>query len=263
MIETLAVPSDYHPPAGLLAGRAILVTGAGQGLGRAVALLCAALGANVALLGRKGDKLEATADAITTAGGAEPALVPLDLAKANAPEFDQLAQMLRREFKRLDGIVHCASHLVAPAPLAHQTLEQWTVLLRVNLAAPVALTRACLPLLSETESSVVITGETHGLQPAAYWGALAVAASALPAVATIWASELEAKGRPRINVLVPGPVDTPQRARTHPGEDRSKLRSAASVAGAYAWLLGPDSGGANGKTFTMCATTQAFCDGIR
>ena len=64
------IPADYAPPAELLAGRAVLVTGAGQGLGRAVALAAAACGATVALLGRKQEKLEATYDAIVEAKGA-------------------------------------------------------------------------------------------------------------------------------------------------------------------------------------------------
>src|SRR5512142_1150921 len=98
----------YEAPPDLLAGRVVLVTGAGQGLGRAVALECAAHGATVALLGRKQDKLEAAYDAISAAGGAEPALIPLDLAAAASPEFEALAALLRRDLKRLDGIVHCA-----------------------------------------------------------------------------------------------------------------------------------------------------------
>lgn len=244
-------PSDYRPASGLLTGRAILVTGAGQGLGRAVALECAALGATVALLGRKPKKLEATADAIEAAGGPEPVLVPLDLAEAGSKELEQLTQLLRKELRRLDGIAHCASHFVPLGPLKEQTLEQWLLLLRVNLAAPFALTKACLPLLSQTDSSVVLTGETHGARPAAYWGGFAVSKSALPTLATIWAEELERIGKPRVNVLIPGPIASPQRAQSHPGEDRAQLRPPEAAARAFVWLLGPDSGALSGKTLTL------------
>jgi NAD(P)-dependent dehydrogenase (short-subunit alcohol dehydrogenase family) len=230
----------------------ILVTGAGQGLGRAVALACAAHGATVALLGRTPKKLESTADAIEGAGGAEPLLVPLDLAKANAPEFDHLAHLLRREGKGLDGIAHCASHFVPLSPLANQTLDQWLLLLRVNLAAPYALTRACLPLLAAApDASVVFVGETHGLKPAAFWGGFAVAKSALPALATIWADELEGPGKPRMNVLVPGPIATPQRRMSHPGEAAASLRTPESVAPAFLYLLGPDGARLSGKTLGL------------
>lgn len=242
----------YEPPADLLAARVILVTGAGQGLGRAVALACAAHGATVAILGRRQEKLEATYDAIVAAGHPEPALVPLDLAAAGSAEYESLAALLRRDLGRLDGIAHCASHFVPLAPLANESLEQWLEMLRVNLAAPFALTRACLPLLAAApDSSVVFTGETHGAHPKAYWGGFAVSKSALSTLAAIWADELEHKGKPRMNVLVPGPIASPQRLRSHPAEDRSKLRSAESAAQAFLWLLGRDGRGASGRTFEL------------
>lgn len=246
------IPERYEAPPDLLAGRVILVTGAGQGLGKAVALACARHGATVALLGRKQDKLEATYDAIGAAGGPEPALVPLDLAAAESAQFEALAQLLRKDLKRLDGIAHCASHFVPLGPLANQTLEQWLALLRVNLAAPFALTRACLPLLSAApDSSVVFTGETHGLAPVAYWGGFAVSKAGLGTLVAIWADELERAGKPRMNVLVPGPVATPQRARSHPGEDPARLRPAEEAARAFLFLLGPGSAGLSGRTLQL------------
>ena len=230
----------------------ILVTGAGQGLGRAVALACAAHGATVALLGRKQEKLDATYDAIAAAGGAEPALVPLDLAVAGSEQYEALAALVRRDLRRLDGIVHCASHFAPLGPLANETLEQWMEMLRVNLAAPFALTRACLPLLSAApDPSVIFTGETHGAHPRAYWGGFAVAKSALSTLAAIWADELEHAGKPRVNVLIPGPIASPQRLRSHPAEDRSRLRSPESAAAAFLYLLGADGRGVNGRTLEL------------
>jgi NAD(P)-dependent dehydrogenase (short-subunit alcohol dehydrogenase family) len=245
----MKIPADYQPPSDLLAGRVILVTGAGQGLGRAVAIACARHGATVALLGRKPEKLENTYDEITAAGGAEPALVPFDLATANTPEFESLAQLIRRDLKRLDGIAHCAAHFLPLRPMADQSLDQWLMFWRVNVAAPFALTRACLPLLSAApDSAVVFTGETHGAEPKAYWGGFAVSKSALSPMAAIWADELEHAKRPRMNVLIPGPMATPQRRQSHPGEDPRQLRTPESVATAFLWLLGPDGVSANGAT---------------
>jgi NAD(P)-dependent dehydrogenase (short-subunit alcohol dehydrogenase family) len=246
------IPRDYAPPKELLQGRVILVTGAGQGLGRALALDAAAHGATVALLGRKLEKLEATYDAITDAGGPEPALIPLDLASAGSAEYEALDQLLRKDLKRLDGIAHCASHFVPLGPLAQQSLEQWMTLLKVNLAAPFALTRACLPLLSAApDSSVVFTGETHGAHPLAYWGGFAVSKAGLSVLATIWSEELAHRGRPRMNVFIPGPIASPQRAQSHPGEDRSKLATVKGAARAMLYLLGPDGASCNGRTVEM------------
>ena len=249
---SIPIPSSYDPPRDLLAGRVILVTGAGQGLGRAVALDCAAHGAHVALLGRKQEKLEQAYDAIGAAGGPEPALVPLDLATAGAAEYEGLAHLLRRDLKRLDGIVHCASHFVPLGPLADQTLDQWLLLLRVNLAAPFALTKACMPLLrAAPDASVVFTGETHGAHPRAYWGGFAVAKSGLSTLAAIWGDELEHARSPRMNVLVPGPIATPQRMRSHPGEERRNLRTAENAARAFLYLLGPEAAGISGETLEL------------
>jgi NAD(P)-dependent dehydrogenase (short-subunit alcohol dehydrogenase family) len=217
-----------------------------------VALACARHGATVALLGRSQDKLAATYDALVAAGAPEPAMIPLDLAVALGPEYEQVAQLIRRDLGSLAGIAHCASHFVPLGPLADQSLETWLTLIRVNLAAPFALTRACLPLLSlAPDSSVVFTGETHGAHPRAYWGGFAVSKSGLSALAAIWGDEFERQGKPRMNVLIPGPIATPQRMRSHPGELQSGLRSAENASRAFLYLLGAGAAGVSGRTLEL------------
>lgn len=238
------VSARWNAPADLLHDRVVLVTGAGRGLGRAVALACAAHGATVALMGRKTEPLTKTYDDIVAAGGKEPAAIPLDLASAGDHEFDTLAGMLRRDLGRLDAVVHCATHFTPLSPLRDQSLEQWMTHLRVNLGAPFALTRACLPMLSDApDGAVIFTAETHAFRPAAYWGAFAVSKSGLGALAAIWADECEQAGKPRFHVAVPGPMASPQRAQSHPGEDRAALPAPEAIAGAYLRLLGPEGRG--------------------
>lgn len=227
----------------------ILVTGAGSGLGREAAIAYARHGATVALLGRNEKRLDAIYDEILAIGGPEPAMFPFDLEAADDSGFERLAGTISYHLKRLDGILHSAASFFQLTPLNQQTLTQWNTLLKVNLAAPYALTRACLPMLEASpDASVIFTGETHGLHPAAYWGGYAVSKSGLEALATIFSQELERLPNIRINTLIPGPVNSPLRRKTHPGEDPDRLPQPADLLPWYLWLMGPDSRDVRGKT---------------
>lgn len=240
---------DYLPRPDLLAGRVILVTGASSGIGRAASLAYARHGATVALLARDADRLETVYDEIVAAGGAEPAMFPYDLAAADDRSLDTLAGIIAHHLKRLDGILHSAHQFYSLTPLALQTLAQWQSLMQVNLMAPFALTRACLPLLSQApDASVVFTGETHGHQPCAYWGGYAVAKSGLETLTRIWDDELGSESALRINTLIPGQVATTLSARTHPGLTPQSLTTINALLPWYLYLMGEDSRSIRGQT---------------
>ncbi len=239
---------DYLPRPDLLAGRVILVTGASSGLGRAASLAFAHHGATVALLARDEAKLEAVYDEIIAAGGAEPAMFPYDLATADDRSLDTLASTLGHHLKRLDGLLHSAHQFYSLTPLTLQTLDQWQTLMRINLIAPFALTRACLPLLKQApDASVVFTGETHGHHPAAFWGGYAVAKSGLETLTRIWADEISPEEHVRINTLIPGQVATTLRTRTHPGLSPETLPSMDDLMPWYLYLMGEDSRSVHGQ----------------
>ena len=231
-----------------LKDRVILVTGAGTGLGRTAAVAFAAHGATVALLGRNEKNLAQTYDAIVAAGGAEPALFPFDLGAADDGGYERLAESLAYHLKRLDGILHNAAASFSLTTLEFQTLEQWQTLMRVNLIAPHALTRACLPWLKQApDASVIFTGETHGHAPAAYWGGFAISKAGLEHLTRIWTEELENLPQLRINTLIPGPVRSPFRVKTHPAENLAGLPSPEDLMPWYLWLMGPDSRATRGQ----------------
>jgi NAD(P)-dependent dehydrogenase (short-subunit alcohol dehydrogenase family) len=240
--------NTYIAPKDLLKHHVIIVTGAGQGLGRMAAMQYAAHGATVILLGRKVAKLEAVYDEIIAAGHAQPAIFPLDLEKAADAEFEAMALGVKKQYGRLDGILHSASTVPTLTPLANQKLELWMTALRVNLAAPFALTKACLPLLKHApDGSVIFTSETHGHTPTAYWGGFAVAKAGLETLTKIWAEECEMLPNLRINTFIPGPVASPQRSATHPGEVKSAMPTAESLAPYYLYLMGRDGRGLRGQ----------------
>ncbi|MGD8478421.1 MAG: SDR family NAD(P)-dependent oxidoreductase [Burkholderiales bacterium] len=243
-------PNHYRAPENLLAQRVVLVTGASRGLGRAVALACAKHGANVVLNARNVDLLDSLYDAITAHGLPEPATLPLDLATAGSREFVNAASLIEQQLGRLDGIVHCASHLEKLSPLETQTIEEWQRMIRVNTIAPFAINQACTRLLRQADdASVVLTSEIHASAPAAFWGGYAVSKAGLETLGQIQADEWSSDQHLRINTVIPGPVNSPLRNKTHPGERADTLPSPEMLTPLYLYLLGPDSRGVNGQTF--------------
>jgi NAD(P)-dependent dehydrogenase (short-subunit alcohol dehydrogenase family) len=230
----------------LLKDRVILITGAGQGLGRAAALACAAQGATVILHGLSVAKLETVYDQIVAAGGAQPAIFPMDLNLATEANFEEMAQAIGYQFGHLDGICHCAALFEALQPQGLETLSDWMNLFRVNAAAPAAINRACLPWLQAAAASVVLVGESHGHAPVAYWGGFAVSKAALEAYFKVLADEWSDTPM-RVNLLIPGPIASPQRAKTHPGEDKAQLPTPEAVADKLVWLLSDASRAVRGQ----------------
>lgn len=257
MISETAETPHCQPPPDLLRGRVILVTGAGQGIGRVAAEAYAAHGATVVLQGRKPRKLEIVYEAIQEAGHPEPAMVPLDLGTATDADFERLADTIEVELGRLDGILHSAVLFDGLRRLSDLPLEHWLAALRVNLAAPAALNRACAPLLAAApDAAVILTGETHGLAPSAFWGAFAAAKAGLAALLKIQAEEWEATPQLRINLVVPGPVRSPQRARSHPAEAPEHLPVIETLLPWYLYYMGPASRGRSGEII-HCAPGKA------
>lgn len=241
----------------LLKDRVILVTGAGQGIGRAAARAFAAKGATVILLGRSTAKLERVYDEIIAAGGPMPAIFPMDLEKADDPDFETLAQTIGQQLCRLDGILHCATSFARPSPLGLQTVTQWQTLFKVNTIAPFAINRACQPLLGAApDASVILVGESHGHAPKAYWGGFAVAKAALEAYFLIQAQEWDDLTNLRINLVIPGPIHSPQRALSHPGEAKDDLPSPEALATDLARLIGPEGRERRGEIIEWARTVR-------
>ncbi len=240
---------NYSAHKDLLKDRVILITGAGQGLGRVAALTYANYGATVILHGRKVKKLESVYDEIETIGKAQALIYSLDLEHAEENDFAAVAQAIEQQLGRLDGILHNAAFLHGLSPLENQSVKQWKAMLQVNLIAPFALSKACLPLLkSSPDASVIMTSSSHGHKPSAYWGGFTVAKAGLEALVKIQADEWESTPNLRINTIVPGIVNSPQRAKTHPGEIKKTMRQPEDLMTTYLYLMGPDSKGISGQT---------------
>ncbi|MEE4659307.1 MAG: YciK family oxidoreductase [Halieaceae bacterium] len=242
------MPENYQPAPNLLHDKIILITGAGDGIGRTAALACAAHGATVVLMGRTASKLEAVYDAIEAAGHPQPVIFECDMETATPADYDALASSIETTFGRLDGLLHNASLLGERSPLANYKLPLWNQVMQVNVTAQLLITQALLPLLEAAPAaSVIFTSSGVGRRGRAHWGAYAVSKFATEGMMQVLADELENISRVRVNSLNPGATRTRMRAAAYPGEDPNTLKTAEDLMPAYLYLLGDDSIGVTGQ----------------
>ncbi len=244
------IPDNYQPAQDLLADKVILVTGAGDGIGREAALCFAQHGATVILLGRTGSKLDAVYDEIEAAGGPQPVIFEADMLAAGAEDYASLANSIQETFGRLDGLLHNASLLGERSPIANYKAQLWQDVMQVNVNAQVLLTQALLPALeAAANASIVFTSSGVGRKGRAHWGAYAVSKFATEGLMQVLADELENISKVRVNSLNPGATRTRMRAAAYPGEDPNTLKTAADLMPTYLYLLGDDSLGVTGQAF--------------
>ncbi|WP_114418307.1 YciK family oxidoreductase [Marinospirillum perlucidum] len=249
---------SYQAPDDLLKDRVILVTGAGDGIGRAAALGYAAKGATVILLGRTISKLEAVYDEIEALGKAEPAIYPLNFEGAQWQDYQDMADRLYEAFGRLDGVLHNAGILGQITPLQGYNPELWKQVMQINFNGPTMMLQALIALLQQSEdASVILTSSSVGRKGRAFWGAYACSKFALEGLSQVMADELQNISNIRVNTLNPGATRTQMRAKAYPAENPESLPAPEAILPAYFYLMGPDSKGVTGQQFDAQAPKKA------
>jgi NAD(P)-dependent dehydrogenase (short-subunit alcohol dehydrogenase family) len=249
-LSTAFDPRRFAPQPTELAGRVIAITGASDGLGRAVAIDCARHGASVVLIGRSARKLEAVRERIETLGSGAAMIAALDLEKSLAPDYQAVASTVLERFGRLDGLLHNAAVLGTLSPIEHYDVPTWCRVLHVNLTAAFALTHVLLPALKlSADASIVFTSSGVGRHGRAYWGAYAVSKFGIEGLTQVLAAELENLTGIRVNALNPGKARTRMRRQAYPAEPLEELPLPESLTGPYLALLGPASRGVTGGSF--------------
>lgn len=240
---------DYIAPANLLENQIILVTGAGDGIGKAAAMTYAEHGATVILLGRGRKKLDAVYDEIETNGWPQPVIVSLNLESATAENYQELADMIGAEFGRLDGVLHNAGTLGKRTPLANYDDKTWQEVMHINVMAPLMLTKALLPLLEEADNaSIIFTSSSVAQKGRAFWGAYAASKAASDNLMETLADEQDGVSNIRVNAINPGATRTNMRMKAYPAENPESLPAPENIMPAYLYLMGNDSLSSNGQS---------------
>jgi NAD(P)-dependent dehydrogenase (short-subunit alcohol dehydrogenase family) len=239
---------QYQASKDALKNKVILITGAGDGIGKQAALTYAAHGATVILLGRTVKKLTAVYDEIIANGGAEPAIVPLDLKGATAKHYRDMASTIQNEFGRLDGLLHNAGMLGVLTPFEHIDLETWQDIMQINVTAAMLMTQALLPVMRlAAQPSIVFTSSGVGRKGRAFWGPYAVSKFATEGLMEIMADEFESTNI-RVNCINPGATRTSMRSSAYPAEDTMQLKTPADLMWLYLYLMSDDSLNENGQS---------------
>jgi NAD(P)-dependent dehydrogenase (short-subunit alcohol dehydrogenase family) len=238
---------NYHVSANALKNKTILVTGAGDGIGKQAALSYAKHGATVILLGRTVAKLEAVYDEIETSGYPTPAIIPLDLKGAKKQHYIDMAETIQSQFGKLDGLLHNAGLLGILSPFEQFEESIFDEVMQINVKAQFLMTQALLPVLQKSDDSrIIFTTSTVGHQGRAFWGAYAISKFATEGMMQTLAHEMEGT-HVKVNAINPGGTHTRMRAQAFPAEDISLLKTPEDLMPLYVYLMAPESITVNGQ----------------
>jgi NAD(P)-dependent dehydrogenase (short-subunit alcohol dehydrogenase family) len=246
----MQLPSDFSVTPRSLANKIILVTGAGDGIGKVAAKSFAASGATVILVGRTLAKLEKVYDEIEAAGHPQAAIYPLNLESATEKEYGDLCNVLNDNFGRLDGILFNAADLGERTPLSNYSVNAWMRCMQVNVNSPFMMTQALLPLLEKSENaSLLFTSSSVAFKGRSFWGGYAASKAAQENFMQTLVDECEGTNRIRANSINPGATRTKMRASAYPAEDPTTVKKPEDLMPSYIYLLSDASIGTTGKSF--------------
>ena len=234
-----------------IVNKSILITGSSDGIGKSLAIEFSKLGANIILLGRNSEKLDAVYDLLDHSHVSQKHLIlEADLALLSNKAAQEIFIAISEEFEVLDGIIHNAAVLGTMSSLEDYNLSTWDEVMKVNLRAPFILTKtlkvmlenASLPRLIFTSSGVANKGRS-------FWGAYSVSKFGIKGLAEIFKDELEATTKIKVFNFDPGKTRTNMRAAAYPAEDPNTLKSPTELIDCYLWFFQEESSSSSQNYF--------------
>ena len=227
---------EFSPPSELLEGKNILITGAGSGIGRQLAIDFAQKGANLILMSKDFKKLMSVQDQIKGKNNKEPLIIEFDFLKAKDKEYKRLSEGINEHISCLDGLVHVAAVLGYISPFMSTSLGQLKTVMEVNFESNFLLTQLLMPQLLKARSpSVIFTSSGVGRRPRALWTSYGISKGAVEAFMQTLADEYE--NNIRFCTYNPGATKTAMRAQAFPAEDPNTVKDPNKLTNDFLWLL--------------------------
>jgi NAD(P)-dependent dehydrogenase (short-subunit alcohol dehydrogenase family) len=242
----------YEADNNFLSNKTILVTGASDGIGKCCAETFAAFGANVILLGKSQEKLEAIYDEIEAKQPGKVIIQPLDLNTATEADYQNLSHSLSEQFEKLDGLILNASILGARSPIEFYPSDLWHETMQVNVNSVFSLCKVLLPSLQQSEDArLIFTSSSVGRKGRAHWGAYAVSKFAVEGLMQTLAEELEKTSSIRVNSLNPGGTRTGMRKAAYPAEDPKSQPLPEQIMPVYLYLMSDEAKAIHGQAMDV------------
>ena len=228
-----------------LKDKTALITGAGSGIGKAIAKAYVEEGASIIICGRNEKSLKDACKEISQYGKIE--YVRTDIIKKD--DVKRLARRVEEKWNRLDILVNNASILGVRTTILDYPEDIWEEVIDVNLNGQFFVIKAVLHfLLKSNNGSIINVSSSVGRRGKALWGAYAASKFGLEGLTQVLADELSSS-KVRVNSVNPGGTRTEMRARAYPDEDPMTLPTSKDIVPIFLYLASDESAGITGKSF--------------
>ena len=229
---------DMNFDLNLLKNKNILITGASNGIGKSLSENLSKYGANVIMLSRNENALDAIYDSLKKKYKTDPCILKCDLENIDDEKSQEIANIISKNYQNLDSIIHNAAILEKMSDIESFDLQTWDKVMRVNLTSAFILSKYLIPLMkSSTTPRIIFTTSSVGKKGKAFWGAYSVSKAGVNTLSNILSDELESISNIKIFNFDPKATQTNIRAMAYPAEDPSTIKNPDQLINYYLWML--------------------------